>query len=209
MANRISSSLLLIITLLGTFHGFSQEFVRNGNIVTYRGNKFEYLPQGQPDTQTIVDPVTNKKVVKITTKDPVPTKMNGIRIYNTDEVDAKPAPAEKIGTLELYIVKGLSTELNKLSNGNYFLYVSNVIVDDKGKVVYYEYDGLTSERNKNKISADVKKALEKQIDPLLNSAPGFTPGKLKGRPVIVRTDIMLSMFRIAVKNHKATMVRAF
>ena len=213
---RIYSSLIVrsviilslnVVCFSGMVH--AQKFERNGDIVTYRGNKFEYSQQGVADTVTVVDPVTGNEKVVVTTKDPIPTKMNGKKIYTTNEVMLKPAPLEQNGLLELFIFKNLSADLNKLPNGNYFLYVSNVVVDDKGKVVFYEYDGLTSERNKVKVPADIKKSIAGKIDAIINKAPAFKPGKVNGYTVIVRTDIMMSQFNIQVKNHKATLVRAF
>ncbi len=209
-ATKISLSVSLALCLLFfSGHSHAQLFERNGNTVTYRGNNFEYPQKGIADTQIVVDPVTGKEVIKITVKDPIPTKMNGVRIYNTDEITQKPTPVEEGSTLERYIVRGVSAELNKLPSGVYYLYVSNVVVDAKGKIVYYEYDGLTSERNRTKVPADIKSAVEKKIDPLMNAAPAFKPGRINGKAVIVRTDIMLSLFKIVVKNHKATLVRGF
>jgi len=188
---------------------YAQNFERAGEIVTYRGNKFTYPVKGKADTQIVVDPITSKEIVKVTSKDPIPTKMNGTRIYTTDEVTRKPLPVDETNTLELYIIKSLSADLNKLPNGNYFLYVSDVIVDNKGKIVFYEYDGLTSERNKNKVPPAIKKSLADKIDDVMYKAPLFKPGKVNGYAVIVRTDVMMSNFIISVKNHKATLVRAF
>lgn len=190
-------------------NSFAQKFERKGNTVTYRGNKFEYLPNGIPDTQIVTDPIDGKQVKKITTKDPVPSKMNGIRIYNTDEVTFKPTLVSDKMSLELYIFKGLSNDLNKLPDGSYYLYVSNVIIDNKGMLVYYEYDGIASQKNKTKVPPDVKKAMDSKIDSLMNKAPAFRPGKVNSTAVIVRTDIMLSMFTIVVKKHKAIFTRGF
>ena len=207
--SKLFSFIPLVCMVCFSLSSFSQKFEKSGNIVTYRGNKFEYLPDGVPDTQMVKDPVSGKEVTRVTTKDPIPVKMNGARIYNTDEITLKPSPVGDNPSLELYIFKGLSTDLNKLPDGNYYLYVSNVIIDNKGKVVYYEYDGISSERNKTKIPADVKKAIASKIDPLINKAAAFKPGKVNGYAVIVRSDIMLSMFTIVVKKHKAAFTRGF
>ena len=199
----------MIFVCLACFpkNSFSQKFERNGDVVTYRGNKFEYLQNSIADTQIVTDPVDGHKVMKITTKDPIPTKMNGIKIYNTDEVTHKPVPVSDKMSLELYIFKGLSNELNKLPDGSYYLYISNIIIDNKGKLVYYEYDGLTSRKNKPKVPVDIKKAIDNKIDALMNKAPAFNPGSVNDHNVIVRTDIMLSMFTIVVKKHKAIFTR--
>ncbi|MFI5140636.1 MAG: hypothetical protein ACHQIM_22655, partial [Sphingobacteriales bacterium] len=121
----------------------------------------------------------------------------------------KPTPVSDKMSLELYIFKSFSNELNKLPDGSYYLYVSNVIIDNKGMLVYYEYDGIASQKNKTKVPLDIKKAMDSKIDSIMNKAPVFKPGKVNEHVVIVRTDIMLSMFTIVVKKHKATFVRSF
>lgn len=196
---------VLICMFCVAYSAFAQQFIRNGNTITYRGNTFEYAAPGT-DEVIIIDPVTRRQVKKRVTRDAVPVKMNGTRIYAAGEVTAKPVQVDESVSLQLYVLKGLTTEFNKLPNGRYLLYLSNIIVDNKGKLVYYEYEGVSAERSKYKIPADIRKTIDSKIDALVNKI-AFRPGMLNDKPVIVLTDINMGMFTIVVKNHKAVVTR--
>ena len=209
-SSHVSKSKLLPLILLAlacTQSSIAQKFERNGDVVTYRNNKFLYPLVGKKDTQTVSDPVSGKVVTKYSTADPIPLKMNGIRIYNMDEVTQRPEPLPGKNTIELTIFKGVSTDLNKLPDGSYYLYVSNLIIDNKGKLVFYEYDGLTSKRNKTKVPAEIKRSIDGKIDSVINNVPIVKPGKMNNNTVIVRSDAMLSNYTIVVKKHKAIFTR--
>jgi hypothetical protein len=198
---------LVLVFVFCFFHNsFSQQFERNGNIVTYRGNKFEYsVPR--IETVAVTDPVTRKTTTQKIAYDAVPVKMNGVKIYNSDEVTQKPVQVDERVSLPVYVLKGLNSEFSKLPDGRYLVYVSNIIVDNKGKVVYYEYEGIASERSKVKIPDSVKNAIDVKIDPLATRLV-FKPGRMNDKPVTVRTDIDFGMFTIVVKKRKATVTRS-
>ncbi len=201
--------LALICLLCFSRNSFSQKFERNGNKVTYRGNTFEYAPAGKIDTVILIDPVTGKEIIKTTTIDPMPIKMNGIKIYNTDEVTERPATLAANGSFEDYMFKNLSAEFNKLPDGAYSFYINNIVVDKKGKTIYYEYGGIKAEDRKTQIPPAVKTAIDKKVDPLINKAPALTPGKVNKEPVLVRTDILLDLYKIEVRDHKTTVTKRF
>lgn len=180
---------------------FAQKFEKNGNIVTYRGNKFEMSGQ-RIDTTIEVDKKSGDELMKIVMRDPIPLKMNDARIFNSNEVMLKPAPENT--TLEDHLFRGLASEFNKLPDDSYHLYIGNIVVDNTGKIVYYEYTGFTAHNSKTKIPPAVKKAIDQKIDPLMSKAPVFKPGKVNGYKVIVRTDLYIGDNRIDVKNHKYT-----
>lgn len=195
--------LAVVCTIFFSQNSFSQKFEKNGNTVTYRGNKFEMsLPV--TDTQILVDPVTGKEVVRTTTMEPVPIKMNGIKVYNNDEVTAKPYVIDEKKSFETYLLTSLSDEFNKLSDGIYYLDVYNVVVGTNGHVVYYEYDGLSHENETTKIPVNITAAIDKKIDALINKSPVFSPGKVKSTSVIVWTNIFLRDYKIKVGNHQSS-----
>jgi len=80
--------LALVCLVCFSKNTFSQHFKKNGNIVTYRGNKIE-LSELTLDTVTVIDPVTGKELMKVLRHDPAPIKMNGKKI--TDFYDEGPA----------------------------------------------------------------------------------------------------------------------
>jgi hypothetical protein len=197
--------ILLMLCLTCYAHSsFAQTFVKKGNTVTYRGNAFE-LSAPIYDTQTIVDPVTDKKIKKVENKGTVPVKMNGRKIYRTYELFAAPATYLEFGPLGDYIFRELRDELNKLPNGNYVMLVDNIVVDDIGKIVYYEYHGMRSDNPKTKVSAIHEKPIIKKLDMLMTKAAPFRPGQVQQyQNAIARTDITFDMYTIEIRDHKTT-----
>ncbi len=199
-------SALLLITALGyATHTSAQTFERKGNVVTYRGNKFLYSPQGKKDTIRVTDPITNKKIVKVEEVESRPIKMNADKIYNGDELSMLPLPNGKEGDAERSILKGLQIDLDKLPDGKYYLDLFNVILDKRGKICFYEYKGLLSHNNKVKIPADIAKSIDSKIDSLVMRIPGYKPGRRDDvGNVVSNTGIYMSFYTINVKKHKAT-----
>ena len=68
--------LLCICIICCTRNSFAQKFEKNGNLITYRGNKIE-LTKPLYDTMIMIDLWTGKQVTKVTTLDPYPVKLNG------------------------------------------------------------------------------------------------------------------------------------
>lgn len=197
---------LLMLVLIGLPNNcFSQKFEKKGNVVTYRGNKFTFSPPGKKETITVTDPITGKKVTKTTTIDPTLIRMNKLKIYKFDEVTVQPAPTD--GPVETFVIKGLTTELNKLPDGIYFVDLFNIVIDNKGKIVYYEYGGIIPQDTKFKIPDYVSMPAGKKIDSLINAAPAYAPGEMNGKTVVVRTNAFYDTYRITVKNHRISITR--
>lgn len=197
--------LVTICVVFFSKNGFSQKFDKNGNVVTYRGNKFEYNPKGQVDTMILVDPVTAQEVVKYIKKDLVPVKMNGTTIYGsyvTGQPTSDPEPYATNGSIPDYLFRNLSKDLNTLPDGTYRLDLTNVVVDLKGKIVYYEYSGLRD--NTGKEPLELEKTLPGKIDKLLNNVPTLKPAKMNNNNVTALADAFFPAYKIEVKNHKAT-----
>src|SRR4051812_47630783 len=68
-------------------YAFSQKFERNGNMITFRGNRFE-MPI-KKDPIEIEDPTNGQRFFVKT--DPAPLTMNGQKVYSRHEVNAIPA----------------------------------------------------------------------------------------------------------------------
>ena len=206
--------LALVCIVCFSKNSFSQKFERKGNIVTYRGNSFECSQNPRVDTQIIVDPITNKEITKIIKQDPVPVKMNGNPIYGNylnGEPATNPEPYTKNGSLEDYLFKNLSKELDKLPNSVYTINLYNVIVDTKGKIVYYECDGIADyygglSRDK-KISPANQKEITEKIKQLLNNVPAMKPATLNHKKVAATANTLFMNYTITVKDHEITVTK--
>ncbi|MBS1690329.1 MAG: hypothetical protein JSS96_16480 [Bacteroidetes bacterium] len=208
--------LTLVCLLLFTENSFSAKFSRQGNIVKYRGNTIELSPPSIPDTVTVLDPVTGEQRTLVTRRDPNPIKLNGKKIYTSDDLDAKNTlggPATNKSSfsydgIKEYLLSNLSSELSKLEDGYYMLSVNNVVINEEGAIVYYEYGGLRGTSNSYppkphpEVNPATSEAVGKRVDELLNDAPKHEPAYYKGNavPFLVTGVVFLNPFQ--VKNHK-------
>ena len=193
--------LILVCIVCFSKNSFSKKFEKNGNVVTYRGNKFE-LSKPFFDSITLIDPVTAKEIGKVVKHDPIPEKMNGTQIYRTNELTTPPQPYAENGSITDYLFRQLSKDLNRLPDGTYRIDINNIVLDQKGKIVYYEGIGLCHTDNTKAIS--MKELITPKIDNILHDMPALKPGKVNSNAVIVMSDISFMAYEIEVKNHKTT-----
>jgi len=197
--------LLVVCALCFTKNSFAQKFERHGNKVTYRGNTFEYTPQSNPDTVELTDPVTGKSEIKYIVKNSIPVKMNGKKLLNTDEVTTQAEPPGKYKRIENHILRALNSEFEKLPDGSYMLDLHEIVLDNMGKIVFYEYNGISGKGATQAPPEEIKKAIMNKIDDIILSAPVYKPAKANGKAVPVRTDIFLSDYKIEISNHHVSL----
>ena len=166
--------LALVCTLCFSKNSFSKGFEKKGNKVTYHGNTFE-LSEEMIDTITITDPVTGEELQKIVKHDPQPVKMNNRPIIGNAEV--KPYFTGNYIDLRDYLLKNMKKELLHLKDGNYSLNINDIVVDEKGKIVYFHYQNMKRSKNKDEIQMPDKvkgPAVTNAADPVIsiNAKPG-------------------------------------
>lgn len=190
---------LAIAMLSFTENAFTRDTPkREGNKVTYGGNVIEFSESGPSDTMMVQDPKTGEIKMIITSIDPKPQLINGERIYTSDELEGergqnrrytKPS-AFSSAAMKEYLLGNMKKELKKLDDGDYRLIVENIVIDNKGKLVYFEFGGLKKviklEGKKQKTEGIDKKTEEifvKKVAILINSAPTHTPAIYDGNEV--------------------------
>lgn len=172
-------------------NSFAHKFEKNGNIVTYRGNTFELGPE-RIDTMQLEDPVNGEILTKYIKSSPQPEKMNGRKIYRGYDLP-EPGPLGsptnyKAGIdgngIKIYLLSNLKAELATLPDGSYYVGVNNVVLDEKGKIVYYDNGGIEpSVTNNAKVPQATTDKILKKIGELLDDAPAHTPGIFNGQEV--------------------------
>jgi hypothetical protein len=211
----VIAPLILVCLLCFTKNAFSDDKrIKNGNKVTFRGNVFE-IKEWPNDTVTVVDPSSGKETIRIAMRDPSPIKMNGKTIYSdykTEEGFSVPEPSlNTIGiltasSLRQYLMNNLAEEFKQLSDDQYTMKISNVIIGENGKVVYYDYSGLAFEyyanpsRTQKEVDKSIQDMFAKKIAQLLNNVPAAIPAKKDGKPVPFMINNREFFNSIAVKN---------
>jgi hypothetical protein len=198
--------LALVCILCFSKNAFSRKPERKGNLVIYKGNKFD-LSKTVKDTILLTDPITAKQTVHVATKEPQPIKMNGEKIYDGGETDAKPLFAAGKEKLQEYIINSLKGVAASLPDGDYSLYLKNIIVDKSGKVVYFEDKGMISWKADSKAFLGMKQTvlagndILAAIDRMMDEMPGFTPASNDNVPVNSMLSMLIPKKKLVVSNH--------
>lgn len=124
--------------------------VKNGNIVTYKGNVIELAPIAY-DTFYISLEGSDKRSMKIVKKESTPMTLNQKKIFHEDLADRNPQFAAPYKDLRDYLLKNMKNELINLPEGSYKMHISNVVTDENGKLVYFEYSGITRGRTSEEL----------------------------------------------------------
>lgn len=212
----LAMPLTLVCLLLFTKSGFSAKFDKQGNIVKYEGNTIE-LKKELRDTTITVNPKTGKNDTVIAVRESYPLKLNGEKIYTMYDSNIKMKyheSAELVSSkyaesIMEYLLNNLTKEVEKLDDGGYRLGINNVLLDQKGKIVYYEYSGIVTasdtipDEKLPKANKAVSDEVGRKIGSLLNNYPARNPAHLNGTGVPFLLYYAPEFFNIfTIKNHK-------
>jgi hypothetical protein len=173
--------------------------------LSVEGYSFE---MGAPGIDTIIvqDPINGEIVVKNFPGNPLPTSVNGVKVYQMyTEKTIPPKAGVGAPSIEEYLLQNLKDEFIPVAKdiSGFRIDLSNVIVDDKGKVAYYEC------RKVNCYMADgtertCANVVAAKLNKLLSDMPAMIPATKAGKPVAGYTAVYLKKYRIEVKDQQAT-----
>ena len=173
--------------------------------IFFKGNKFEVISVKIKDTIYISDPVDGRETYQVIDHIILPIKMNGEKIYKTNE-ESLPPEANIFGaSLEKYILTKLKNDndIKALSNCTFYIKMNDLVVDKSGKVVYYydnDYDRIRYTGKEN-----VDRFLNEKLNMLFANAPRIKPAQLNGDNVISYLNTSsISNYKIEVNNHVIT-----
>lgn len=189
-----SASVALILLLLCT------PASAQTTTINHKGNVFEL--KNMADTTEILDPVTMETEWVVRNPNPMPLKLNNMNIYGVNEVGNQPSVSGE--TLRRFIISQLSAHLKK--DGEYRLMLDNIIINDKGKIVYYNFNGIekkvtthTQTIEAGKSSSPVNYAMSRtdwketdknlstslstQIEKIIDKTPAYKPAMVYNQPV--------------------------
>jgi len=223
---------------------------KQGNLIMFGGNRFELgipvIDGGGKRMGNITGKITNHDAKPMENTlgvpgnitmtptfslearlDSIPVKMNGQKIYERRELSAAVRPKNASQSMMELVVKDIQDELNKLSDGKYSLTIRDLIVNESGRIVYYqvgpisrmtksawpksrqEWDSLMKASAREEAAHPIEetlkiritRAIEQSLDGLV-----LTPGIKDGKPVVSRIDfdngkqeIVVSKSQVAVR----------
>lgn len=107
--------------------------------ITYKGNMFEVL-KTPADTAEMLNMGSMEVETVITDPNPVPLKCNNMNIYNKKDVEK--APGITGDGLKQIVLQALAKQIAGFADGEYRLQLNNIVISDKGKLVYYNFEGF-------------------------------------------------------------------
>jgi hypothetical protein len=193
----IHKGITVITTSLFLYTSFSVS--AQVSTINYKGNVLEV--KNMADTTELLDPVTMETLWEIRNPNPIPLKLNNMNIYAVKEVEQQPSVTGE--SVRRYIIHQLSSQLK--GDGEYRLMLDNIVISDKGKIVYYNYNGVekkvttrtqTIEAGKSspanysigrtdwkETDKKLSTTLSVQIEKIIDKAPVYTPATVYNQPV--------------------------
>ena len=145
----------------------------------------------------------------------MPVTINGKPIFgNEQEYFLSPAYTNETTpvvdrtdrSFDEFIFGKLKEEISKLNNGDYVLHINRIVIDEQGKIAYYENEGISfitsSSGNLSIIDENVKKDIHDKITAILENDIKFKPALKDGKPVNAR--LSFGNYDIIVRDHKAS-----
>ncbi len=183
--------------------------VKTGNTCKWRGNTIVFKAPKKPDSYMRRDEQTGQ-LVKTPIGWPTPAlTLNGEKIYEqgADEQVEVPGALNYNDGLVQYLHKNARSEFEKLQDGNYVILLNDVVIDKKGKIAYYEYNGLINAELADKFP--MKKETDLALVNLIMNAPECSPATKNNIPVPYLITYLYEKavnkdypYSFTIKNHK-------
>ncbi len=174
--------LAMVCIVCFTKNSTSKEFRKKGDKVTYRGNTIE-LSKPVTDTLKKEDVTNSLTIQQVIVTSPKPVKLNGEAI--PQNVDKGPVFTGSEGNIRNYIIKNAREQLTALEDGMYTLDISNILIDEKGEVAYFNFEDVKRSRRQEEIitikpaQVEVSKKPDPEITVTITSGPqAGTTGRL-------------------------------
>ncbi len=174
----------LVVICLACFtkDGYANGPHKEGSKCTWRGNVIEFRKPKQPDSYMHRNEKTGKlERMPIGWPEP-PEQLNGEPIYDGERKDViSSSLVSKENGLAARIMKEIQKEVEQLEDGEYFILISDVVVDKGGRVAYYENKGIL--KNGVGDGFELKNKIDEKISSMLQQSTTYTPANLNGSAV--------------------------
>ncbi len=176
--------LVVVCILCFSQNSFSNKPKKEGNKCTYRGNTIEFLAPQKPDSYLYTDEKTGETSRKPISWPTPPIKVNGDKIYDpyNDKNIQPPVLRSSCKNLAVYIMQNAKKEMETLNDGKYFFIISDVVINAKGMVVYFDDQGIFQVGVEIDKQPKSKQIIDNKINDLMNDAPLFEPAKVNNAP---------------------------
>lgn len=204
--------LLASVILCLPFSVFGQDFDNEyadvgGSEFKRKGYQFVNAEKGEGfDTAVVQDPITGDVILKRRPRGPVPATMNGKKIYKLTEVTTPPQTIITAQPLEEYLLDNLMGSFVNYWTDTFTikLELRNVIIDETGKVVYYDF-GQVKGWGPDETTRTLNRGdLSDKVESLMSKAPLMKPATYNGKAVPAYTGVTLEYYEIDIRKPNVT-----
>lgn len=196
---------LALILLACSINAAAQD--KAAHKITYKGNVFECRITPS-DTVFIENVVTAEREMKITVPDTIPISMNGQYIAQENEVQISALPESSLNEYLIDLVNSHKSLFDQLADGEYSMRIRHFVVNEKGILCYYKFDGIQANGQTNKPSNELNKtiaAINKLINDFVQSgAIKFEAAEKDGKKLCSVGNY--ASVEISVQDHNASVM---
>lgn len=174
-----------VLALSVTVH--AQAFVAGGGFFM-RGD-LRYRPgKVVVDTVSVVDPATGAEQFEAREDTTFPSYINGRKVYEYDEVSTPVIFSESNESQHEYLLSRMKGILMITKFYEYGasarLNLRNIIVDERGKVIFYEFFGMRGVTAENRFKPLTFPELTVALNQFMTELPPIKPATVDGKPVM-------------------------
>jgi len=174
-----------VLALSATVH--AQAFV-GGSGFFMRGD-LRYRPgKVVVDTVSVVDPATGAEQFEAREDTTFPSHINGRKVYEYDEVSTPVIFSESNESQHEYLLNRMKGILMMTKFYEYGasarLNLRNIIVDERGKVIFYEFFGMRGVTAENRFKPLAFPELTVALNQFMTELPPIKPATVDGKPVM-------------------------
>ena len=132
---------------LGLFLCFTAQSAssQSNQKIKFNGNEIELI-SNPSDTIYVENIETGEREMKISKPDDYPKAINGLHIIK--EVQNPPLPERSLNEYFIDLVLQNKALFDQLSDGHYYLNPRHFVINEEGKIMYYKFEGLVSNKSK-------------------------------------------------------------
>lgn len=160
--------------------------------LTYKGNVFE-IQTFAKDTTEVMDPVTGKTSMVVTSRQDAILSMNGVQVFSAGGDEQATIVRDELAK---EVTQTLRKSERKLGSGTYNFSINNIVIDSRGKIVYLEpayirrvqVIGMDGSAATTELTTEERARVQNKIKDILENMT-ITPLAKEGKPVISTVDI--------------------
>jgi hypothetical protein len=176
---------ILCCTLLIAKTNPGNKKVTNGDRTAYKGNVF-YWTKEAIDSVMVANPETGAPTWVVVKKNPSIYRMNSDSVLSSERFDVAPQFRSRNMSFKDYFKAEFMRGAKKLSDSMVSVELVNVVINEEGKIVYYDtYYASVVRKSGTKRSSITDNAPDYNalVEKIVENCPGWLPGLRSGKPV--------------------------